>query len=140
MSSGIVLEIDNICGFSEVREDFLWWPQPKPQLLGEAEEITHSASLRVAEKNSKMFCNSKHPRDFFSDSSFPPLFFPVDSVLGASLRRSSDIREAILRGSTVNAFCEADGAVAMRRMTRQLSTHAIRRRSPAGLRKAAGLC
>jgi hypothetical protein len=58
MSSGIVLEMENICGFSEAREEFLWSPQRKPQLLGDAAATTHSASLRVAEKNSKMFCNS----------------------------------------------------------------------------------
>jgi hypothetical protein len=58
MSSGIVLEMENICGFSEAREEFLWWLQRKPQLLGDAEESTRSASRCVAEKNSKMFCNS----------------------------------------------------------------------------------
>jgi hypothetical protein len=57
MSSGIVLEMENSCRFSEAREEFLWSSQRKPQLLGAAEEITHSASPRVAEKNSKMFCN-----------------------------------------------------------------------------------
>jgi hypothetical protein len=61
MSSGIVLEMENICGFSEAREGFLWSPQCKPQLLGDAAATTHSASPLVAEKNSKMFCNSKHP-------------------------------------------------------------------------------
>jgi hypothetical protein len=58
MSSGIVLEMENICGFSEAREEFLWSPQRKPQLLGDAAATTHSASPLVAEKNSKMFCNS----------------------------------------------------------------------------------
>jgi hypothetical protein len=58
MSSGIVLKMENICGFSEAREAFLWSPQRKPQLLGAAQQSTHSASPRVAEKNSKMFCNS----------------------------------------------------------------------------------
>ena len=58
MSSGILLEMENICGFWEAREAFLWWPQGKPQLLGAAQESTHSASRRVAEKKSKMFCNS----------------------------------------------------------------------------------
>jgi hypothetical protein len=55
MSSGIVLEMENICGNTEAREDFLWSPQRKPQLLGAAEEITHSASPRVAEKIPKCF-------------------------------------------------------------------------------------
>src|SRR5277367_3105344 len=58
MSSGIVLEMENICGNSERCEEFLWSLQRQPQLLGDAEETSHSASLRVAEKNSKMFCNS----------------------------------------------------------------------------------
>jgi hypothetical protein len=38
MSSGIVLEMENICGFLEAREAFLWWLQRKPQLLGAAQE------------------------------------------------------------------------------------------------------
>src|SRR5271168_4997597 len=44
MSSGILLEMENTCGFSEVREGFLWSQQRKPQLLGDADETTHSAS------------------------------------------------------------------------------------------------
>jgi hypothetical protein len=58
MSSGILLEMENICGNAERRAAFLWWLQRKPQLVGDAAEMTHSASRRVAEKNSKMFCNS----------------------------------------------------------------------------------
>jgi len=58
MSSGIVLEMENICGNTEAREDFLWSLERKPQLLGDAAETTHSASRHVAEKKSKMFCNS----------------------------------------------------------------------------------
>jgi hypothetical protein len=58
MSRGIVLEMENICGLSEAREEFLWWLQRKPQLLGDAAVNNHSASRRVAEKNSKMFCKS----------------------------------------------------------------------------------
>src|SRR5271156_6344388 len=58
MSSGIVLDLENICGNTERREEFLWSAQRKPQLLGDARVHTHSASPRVAEKNSKMFCKS----------------------------------------------------------------------------------
>src|SRR6202451_4886008 len=53
MSSGIVLEMENTCGNTEAREEFLWAPQRKPQLLGDARKITHSASPRVAEKKPK---------------------------------------------------------------------------------------
>jgi len=53
MSSGIVLEMENICGNTEPHEDFLWWLRRKPQLLGDAVETTHSASRRVAEKIKK---------------------------------------------------------------------------------------
>jgi hypothetical protein len=53
MSSGIVLEMENICGNTEARENFLWSLQRKPQLLGDAAETTHSASPHVAEKNPK---------------------------------------------------------------------------------------
>jgi hypothetical protein len=60
MSSGILLEMENICGFSEAREEFLWSLRRKPQLLGDTAATTHSASPHVAEKNFKMFCNSKH--------------------------------------------------------------------------------
>src|SRR5271168_312988 len=55
MSSGIVLDLESICGNTETREEFLWSPQRKPQLLGDARETTHSASPRVAEKNPKCF-------------------------------------------------------------------------------------
>jgi hypothetical protein len=55
MSSGIVLEMKNICGNTERRAAFLWWLQCKPQLLGDAAETSHSASLRVAEKIPKCF-------------------------------------------------------------------------------------
>src|SRR5580704_1433612 len=55
MSSGIVLEMENICGNTEVREDFLWSLVRKPQLLGDAGKTTHSASPHVAEKNPKCF-------------------------------------------------------------------------------------
>ena len=55
MSCGIVLEMENICGNTEAREDFLWSLQRKPQLLGDAAETTHSASPHVAEKNPKCF-------------------------------------------------------------------------------------
>jgi hypothetical protein len=50
MSSGIVLKMENICGNTEAREDFLWSLQRKPQLLGDAAETTRSASPCVAEK------------------------------------------------------------------------------------------
>jgi hypothetical protein len=53
MSSGIVLEMENICENTEAREDFLWSLEHKPQLLGDAAETTHSASPHVAEKNPK---------------------------------------------------------------------------------------
>src|SRR5271155_2475741 len=66
MSSGIVLPMENICGFSEACEEFLWSLRRKPQLLGAAQESTHSPSPRVAEKNSEMFCNSKHSREISS--------------------------------------------------------------------------
>ena len=55
MSSGIVLEMENICGNTEAREDFLWSLVHKPQLLGDAAKSTHSASPHVAEKNPKCF-------------------------------------------------------------------------------------
>jgi hypothetical protein len=55
MSSGILLEMENICGFSEAREEFLWWLPRKPQLLGDAAETSSSASPRIAEKIPKCF-------------------------------------------------------------------------------------
>src|SRR5271155_5538395 len=50
MSSGIVLQMENICGNTERSARFLWCLQRKPQLLGDAAETTHSASHRVVEK------------------------------------------------------------------------------------------
>ena len=55
MSSGILLEMENICGNTERRAAFLWCLQRKPQLLGDAEETIHSASPHVAGKIPKCF-------------------------------------------------------------------------------------
>ena len=118
MSSGIVLEMENICGNTERRARFLWWLQRKPQLLGDAAETTHSASRCVAEKIPKCFVTVNIRANLFFHATILALAFPLRSVPGMNLRRSWDNREAILRGRTANAFCEVDGALAMRRMTR----------------------
>src|SRR5580704_1867684 len=55
MSSGIVLQLENICGNTEQRARFLCCLLREPQLLGDAAETTHSASHRVAEKIPKCF-------------------------------------------------------------------------------------
>jgi hypothetical protein len=65
MSSGIVLKMENICGNTEQREGFLWWWQRKPQLLGDAEESSHSASLCVAEKIPKCIVTVNIRGEFF---------------------------------------------------------------------------
>ena len=128
MSSGILLEMENICGFSEPREEFLWSLQRKPQLLGEVAINIHSASPHVAEKNSKMFCNSKHSCKIFLTRGCPAPLLCWFRGWGKPEAWLGQPRSHFC-GSTVNAFCAADGEVAMRRTTRQLSAHAIRRRS-----------
>src|SRR5271170_4630959 len=64
MSSGILLEMENICGNTEQRAEFLWWLQRKPQLLGDTEETPHSASPHVAEKIPKCFVTVNIRRNF----------------------------------------------------------------------------
>jgi hypothetical protein len=129
MSSGIVLEMENICGFSEAREDFLWSPRRKPQLLGAMQIETHSASRRVAEKDSKMFCNSKHPREISSGFRFPSFFFPSGSLPGhyKSLlgRLRSDVArsrcELVERGAPSSGDARDDAPIKHARHPAQLA-------------------
>jgi hypothetical protein len=89
MSRGILLEMENICGNTERRATFLWWSPRKPQLLGEAEETTHSASRRVPEKIPKCFVTVNIRAKFFrtrgsasSSSLFDPFGVCAEAEFG----------------------------------------------------------
>src|SRR5580658_2457093 len=82
MSSGIVLEMEKICGNTERRAAFLWWLQRKPQLLGDAAETTHSASRRVAEKIQRCFLTVNIHAKFFLVRGSARSSFPVRSIRG----------------------------------------------------------
>ena len=113
MSSGIVLKMENICGNTEQREGFLWWLRRKPQLLGAAEETTHSASLCVAEKIPKCFVTVNIVAKFFLTRGAARSSSLLDPFAGALRRTSKSYSEscaAISRGFTTNswnpAWCE----------------------------------
>ena len=104
MSSGIVLEMEKICGNAEAREDFLWSLERKPQLLGDAAETTHSASPHVAEKKSKMFCNSKHGRKIPANS----LLVSLDELFPPSLTGSSSGRARLVTSQATPLLAPCD--------------------------------
>ncbi len=104
MSSGILLQLENSCGFSEERDYFLWSLQRKPQLLGAVEESSRTASLRVAEKIPKCFVTVNIRAHFYRRRSallsLSPFFVACVEVLPSERNRPGaefELRRTVLR-------------------------------------------